>query len=155
MLKVGDVAPDFELLNDEGKLVKLSDYRGQTVVLFFYPKADTPGCTIQACGFRDSYPVFASKQAVVFGLSPDTPADLAVWRAKQGFPYNLLADTEHVVSEMYGVWGEKEYFGKMYAVVIRSHVVVDGNGRIADLQVDVTPEDSVARATAFVENRNP
>ena len=153
MLNVSDVAPDFELLTDEGNPVKLSDYRGQTVVLFFYPKADTPGCTIQACGFRDNYPVFQSKDAVVFGVSPDVPEDLAQWRAQQGFPYNLLADSEHVVSEAYGLWGEKDYGGTVYLGIIRSHVVINAEGKVADVQFDVSPQDSVARATAFVEGK--
>ena len=153
MLKVGDVAPDFELLTDEGNAVKLSDYRGRTVVLFFYPKADTPGCTIQACGFRDNYPIFQSKEAVVFGVSPDVPADLAKWRAQQGFPYNLLADSEHTVSEAYGFWGEKDYGGTIYLGIIRSHVVIDAEGKIADMQFNVSPQDSVARATTFVEGK--
>ena len=151
MLNIGDIAPDFELLTDEGNPVKLADYRGQTVVLFFYPKADTPGCTIQACGFRDNYPVFTSNQAVVFGISPDTVEDLAKWRAQQGFPYNLLADAAHTVCELYGVWGEKEYNGKKYMGVTRSHFVVDSDGNLADVQVKVSPQDSVARALAFVE----
>ncbi len=153
MLQVGDTAPDFELLTDEENPVKLSDYRGQTVVLFFYPKADTPGCTIQACGFRDNYPVFTSSDAVVFGISPDTPADLAKWRAQQGFPYNLLADLDHQVIESYGLWGEKEYAGKKYIGVIRSHYIIDNEGKIADVQVNVSPQDSVDRAMAFVESK--
>lgn len=153
MLQVGDTAPDFELLTDEENLVKLSDYRGQTVVLFFFPKADTPGCTIQACGFRDNYPVFTSNDAVVFGISPDTPPDLAKWRAQQGFPYNLLADSDHQVIESYGLWGEKEYAGKKYMGVIRSHYIIDDEGKIADVQVNVSPQDSVDRAMAFVESK--
>ena len=153
MLQVGDLAPDFELLTDEENSVKLSDYRGQTVVLFFYPKADTPGCTIQACGFRDNYPVFTSNDAVVFGISPDVPTDLAKWRAQQGFPYNLLADADHQVAEMYGLWGEKEYAGKKYIGLIRSHYVVDAEGKIADVQFNVSPQDSVDRAMAFVESK--
>lgn len=153
MLQVGDTAPDFELLTDEESSVKLSDYRGQTVVLFFYPKADTPGCTIQACGFRDNYPIFTSNDAVVFGISPDVPADLAKWRAQQGFPYNLLADADHQVAEMYEVWGEKEYGGKRYIGLIRSHFVIDAEGEIADVQFNVTPQDSVDRAMAFVEGK--
>ncbi len=153
MLQVGDTAPDFELLTDEENPVKLSDYRGQTVVLFFYPKADTPGCTIQACGFRDNYPIFTSNNAVVFGISPDVPADLAKWRAQRGFPYNLLADADHQVAEMYEVWGEKEYGGKRYIGLIRSHFVIDADGKIADVQFNVTPQDSVDRAMAFVEDK--
>lgn len=151
MLNVGDDAPDFGLISDEGKAVKLSDYQGQQVVLFFYPKADTPGCTKQACGFRDNYPTIEAKGTVIFGLSPDSPERLAKWRAKEGFPYNLLSDLEHQVATAYDVWGEKKYMGKTYFGVIRSHFVVDAAGKIADVQYKVSPEDSVARAVDFIE----
>lgn len=150
MLNVGDMAPDFELLNDEGNPVKLSDYRGQQVVLFFYPKADTPGCTKQACGFRDNYPIIEAAGATIFGLSPDKPKDLAKWRAKMGFPYHLLADPDHVVADAYDVWGEKSFMGKQYMGVIRSHFVVGPDGRVADIQYNVKPEDSVSRALDFI-----
>jgi peroxiredoxin Q/BCP len=151
MLTIGDPAPDFELLTDEGKSAKLSDYRGQEVVLFFYPKADTPGCTIQACGFRDNYPIIEAAGAVIFGLSPDSPEDLASWRAKMGFPYHLLSDLDHAVAEMYGVWGEKQYGEKVYTGIIRSHYVVGKDGKIADIQYNVKPEESVAQALNFLE----
>lgn len=150
MLNVGDVAPDFELTTDENQVVKLSDYRGQQVVLFFYPKADTPGCTKQACGFRDNYFVFETAGSLVFGISPDSPKALAKWRAKMNFPYNLLSDEDHAVAEAYGVWGEKSFMGKRYLGIIRSHFVIDANGNIADVQVDVKPDDSVTRAINFV-----
>jgi peroxiredoxin Q/BCP len=151
MLNVGDSAPDFELLTDEGKPVKLSDFRGQQVVLFFYPKADTPGCTIQACGFRDNYPVIESAGATVFGISPDQPEELATWRAKLGFPYNLLADPDHKVADAYDVWGEKILYGKKVIGIIRSHFVIDEAGQVADIQYKVSPEDSVSRAVDFVQ----
>jgi peroxiredoxin Q/BCP len=151
MLNIGDMAPDFELLSDEGKPVKLSDYRGQQVVLFFYPKADTPGCTKQACGFRDNYPVIEAAGATIFGLSPDQPKELAKWRAKMGFPYHLLADPELVAANAYGVWGEKWFMGKHYMGIIRSHFVVGEDGRIADIQFNVKPDISVAKAVEFLE----
>lgn len=151
MLTVGDMAPDFELISDEGKPVKLSDFRGQKVVLFFYPKAATPGCTTQACGFRDNYSVFESNEATVLGISPDTPEELAKWRAEEGFPYALLSDPEHEVAEAYAVWGEKKMYGRAYMGIIRSHFVVDEDGQIADVQFKVSPTDSVERAVKFVE----
>ena len=151
MLNVGDAAPDFELLTDEGKPVKLSDYKGQEVVLFFYPKADTPGCTIQACGFRDNYPVIEAAGAVIFGLSPDSPEALAAWRSKMGFPYNLLSDLDHSVADAYDVWGEKQYGDKVYTGIIRSHFVVGTDGSIADIQYNISPQDSVARALDFIQ----
>lgn len=151
MLTVGDTAPDFELLSDEGNPVKLSDFRGQRVVVFFYPKADTPGCTTQACGFRDNYPTFQEANAVVLGISPDSPDDLAKWKAKQNFPYLLLADTEHAVSEAYGVWGEKTMFGNKYMGVNRSHFVIDEAGKLADVQYKVSPQKSVETAVSFMK----
>ncbi len=151
MIKTGDLAPDFELLNDENTLVKLSDFRGQRVVIFFYPRADTPGCTTQACGFRDNYPVIETQNAVVLGISPDKPAALAKWKKKRSLPYPLLSDLDHMVAEAYGFWGQKKMFGKTFQGMIRSHVVVEPNGRLGDVQYKVSPKDSVDRAMAFLE----
>ncbi|MEJ2749150.1 MAG: thioredoxin-dependent thiol peroxidase [Anaerolineae bacterium] len=151
MLAVGDMAPEFELISDEGKPVKLSDFRGQKVILFFYPKAATPGCTTQACGFRDNYPVIEANGATVLGISPDMPEDLAKWRAEEGFPYALLSDPEHEVADAYAVWGEKKNYGRTYMGIIRSHFVVGEDGKVADVQFKVSPKDSVARAVTFVE----
>jgi peroxiredoxin Q/BCP len=146
MFQIGDTAPDFELLNDEGQLTKLSDFRGRRVVLFFYPKADTPGCTTQACGLRDNFPVFQENNATVLGVSPDSVADLAKWRVKQNLPYNLLSDLEHTTAEAYGVWGEKSMYGKTYFGIIRSHFIIAADGTFEDVQVKVSPQDSISRA---------
>lgn len=151
MLKVGDPAPDFELLSDENQLVKLSDLRGRRVVLFFFPKADTPGCTTQACGFRDRFPRIEAGNATVIGLSPDSPAKLAKWRAKESLPYTLLSDPDHQVAEAYGAWGEKQMFGKTYDGILRSHVIIGADGRLEDIRLRVRPEESVAAAVAFLE----
>ena len=148
MLKVGDPAPDFELLSAEEEPVRLSDLQGERVILFFYPKADTPGCTRQASGFRDNLPRIEAAGATVLGISPDPPAALAAWQEKLDLPYRLLSDSEHEVAEAYGVWGEKQYGDRTYTGVIRSHFVVDEEGHLADVQVDVSPEDSVQRALA-------
>lgn len=150
MLQIGDLAPDFELISDEGQPVKLSDFRGQQVVIFFYPKADTPGCTTQACGFRDNIVTIEAKNTAVLGISPDTPKTLAKWKKKQSLPYPLLSDPEHEVAEAYGVWGEKSMYGRSYMGIIRSHFVVDTEGKLADVQFKVSPKDSVARAVKFV-----
>lgn len=146
MFQTGDPAPHFTLQSDEDTSVSLSDFRGQRVVLFFYPKADTPGCTIQACGFRDNFPLIEAANAVVLGISPDSPAQLAKWRAKQSLPYTLLSDPDHAVAEAYGVWGEKSMYGKSYMGIIRSHFVVDADGHFEDVQVKISPQDSVAKA---------
>ncbi len=151
MLTIGDAAPEFELLSDEGQPVKLSDFRGQKVILFFYPKAATPGCTTQACGFRDNFPTIEAHGATVLGVSPDSPEKLARWRAKEGFPYLLLSDPEHEAAEAYGVWGEKKMYGRSYMGIIRSHFVVDEAGKLADVQFKVSPKNSIARAVKFVE----
>ena len=152
MLNTGDQAPDFTLVSDEETTVQLSDFRGQKVVLFFYPKADTPGCTTQACGFRDNYPLIEGNGAVVLGISPDSPAKLAKWRAKMEFPYNLLSDPDHAVADAYGVWGEKKMYGKTYEGILRSHFVIDEEGRLADVQFKVSPKKSVANAVSYFES---
>lgn len=153
MLNVGDTAPEFEVLSDEGKPVKLSDFRGQRVVLLFYPKADTPGCTTQACGFRDNFPIIQGANATVLGLSPDEPKALAKWRAKQNLGYTLLSDPDHRVAEAYGVWGEKKMYGKSYMGIIRSHVVIGPDGKVEDVRYKVSPEESVQSALAFIAGK--
>lgn len=143
---VGSPAPDFALPADDGQVVRLSDLRGQRVVLYFYPKDDTPGCTTQACGFRDNYIAIGEKNAVVFGISPDGVKSHVKFRTKFDLPFRLLADEEHQVAELYGVWGEKSMYGKTYFGIIRSHFVVDEAGNIADVQYGVSPTDSVQSA---------
>jgi thioredoxin-dependent peroxiredoxin len=145
---VGSVAPDFMLPADDGSMVRLSDLRGRRVVLYFYPKDDTPGCTTQACGFRDNYVEISEKDAVVFGISPDGVNSHVKFRTKFDLPFRLLADEDHKVAELYGVWGEKNNYGKTYFGIIRSHFVVDAEGKIADVQYGVSAEDSVANALA-------
>jgi len=146
MLQVGDSAPDFELLSAEKNSIKLSDFRGQKVVLFFYPKAATPGCTKQACGFRDNYAAITDRNAVVVGISPDEPEELAKWKSEEHFPYPLLSDPDHEVAEAYGVWGEKKMYGRSYMGIIRSHFLIDEEGKLADVRVKVSPEDSIKLA---------
>jgi len=145
-LQVGDVAPAFEAPTDTGKTIKLSDFRGQRVVLYFYPKDSTPGCTTQACGFRDSYPTVQKRNAVVLGVSPDGVASHQKFKEKQQLPFTLVVDEGHTIAEAYGVWGEKSMYGKKYMGVVRSHFVIDEKGKIADAQVKVSPTDSVKLA---------
>jgi len=146
MPAIGSPAPDFELPNQDGKLVKLSDFRGKKVVIFAYPKADTPGCTKQACGFRDNYPTIETSNAIVLGLSPDKPPALRKWIAKENFQYTLLSDPDHQVLEAWGAWGQKSSFGKTYDGVIRSHWVIDEEGVVLDERIKISPEDSVTAA---------
>ena len=149
--EVGDLAPDFEALTDTGETVKLSDFRGQRVVLYFYPKDDTSGCTKQACGFRDSYPVIEEQNAVVLGVSPDSVASHQKFKAKHDLPFTLLVDEDHSIAEVYGVWGEKSMYGRKYMGIIRSHFVVDEEGRIVDVRRKVSPADSIKLAVEALE----
>jgi thioredoxin-dependent peroxiredoxin len=147
-LKAGDPAPDFSTVTDTGETVKLSDYRGKRVVLYFYPKDDTSGCTTQACGFRDSYPVIEEKNAVVLGVSPDGVTSHQKFKTKFDLPFTLLVDEDHAIAEAYGVWQERSNYGKTYMGIVRSHFIIDEQGNIADAQVKVSPTESVERALA-------
>ncbi|MGQ9851696.1 MAG: thioredoxin-dependent thiol peroxidase [Aggregatilineaceae bacterium] len=147
---VGEQASDFALKNQDGRLVRLSDYRGKKVVLFAFPKANTPGCTTQACGFRDVFPRIEIANAVVLGISPDTPEDLRAWKDQEHLPYDLLSDPDHAVLEAWGAWGEKSMYGKKYMGVIRSHWIIDETGTVVDAQIKVSPTDSVERAVKFL-----
>jgi peroxiredoxin Q/BCP len=145
-LKVGVRAPEFTLPAEDGRQVSLADYRGKRVVLYFYPKDDTPGCTTQACGFRDAYPQIEEQNAVVLGVSPDSEQSHRKFKTKFDLPFTLLIDADHQVAEAYGAWGEKTNYGRTYTGIIRSHFIIDEAGRLADVQVDVGAKDSVARA---------
>jgi len=144
MLSENDLAPDFELPADDGSRVRLSDFRGRKVVLFFYPRADTPGCTIEACEFRDHSPAYESEGAVVLGVSPDPVREVKKFREKYGLPYRLLADEDHAVAEAYGVWGEKTMFGRQFMGVHRTTFVIDEEGKIEKIFRDVKPEGHAA-----------
>lgn len=150
-LKNGDLAPEFELPTDSGTTLKLSDLRGKRVVLYFYPKDDTSGCTTQACGFRDAYPQIEERNAVVLGVSPDGVKSHQKFKTKYDLPFVLLADEEHQVAEAYGVWVEKSMYGKQYMGISRSHFVIDEQGRIVDAQAKISPTDSVEMALAAIQ----
>lgn len=150
-LAIGDQAPDFETLTDGGETVKLSDYRGRKVVLYFYPKDDTPGCTKQACGFRDRYTEIEERDAVVLGVSPDAQSSHQKFKTKYDLPFTLLVDQDHAIAELYGVWGEKSMYGKTYMGILRSHFVIDAEGKIVDVRVKVSPTDSVQLALEHLE----
>jgi peroxiredoxin Q/BCP len=149
-LQVGDMAPDFELPADTGETIRLSALRGQRVILYFYPKDNTSGCTTQACGFRDAYPEISERNAVVLGISPDGVESHQKFKTKHDLPFLLLVDEQHSVAEAYGVWGEKKMYGKSYLGIIRSHFVIDEAGRMLDAQVKVSPANSVSRALKAV-----
>jgi peroxiredoxin Q/BCP len=151
MVEVEEKAPGFELVSDTGERVKLSDFHGQKVVLYFYPKADTPGCTKQACALRDAYPKIEAGDAVVIGISPDDPEDLQKFREKYDLPFLLLSDPDHEVAEAYGAWGEKKMYGKTYEGIIRSHFVIDEEGDIAEADLKVKPLSTADMAVKLIE----
>jgi peroxiredoxin Q/BCP len=139
VVEEGKPAPDFTLRSDGGEDVTLSGLRGGTVVLYFYPKDDTPGCTTQACGLRDVYGELEARGATVLGVSPDTEASHVKFREKYGLPFTLLADPEHEVAELYGVWVEKVNYGKKSMGIKRSTFVIDAEGNVAKAFHDVKP----------------
>jgi peroxiredoxin Q/BCP len=130
MLKIGDTAPDFTLLNDQGVGVSLSNFLGKNVVLYFYPKDNTPGCTKEACSFRDNLTAIETKDAVVIGISPDSVKSHQNFIKKQNLNFSLLSDPNHRVAEAYGAWGEKSMYGKKYMGILRTTFVIGKDGKI-------------------------
>jgi peroxiredoxin Q/BCP len=152
VVEEGGPAPDFELTSDNGERVKLSDFRGRPVVLYYYPKDDTPGCTTQACGLRDEYAQFKERGAVILGVSPDDEASHVKFRDKYQLPFTLLADTDHSVAETYGVWGEKKFAGKKYMGINRSTFVIDADGKIAKAMRGVKPDTHAENVIAALDS---
>jgi peroxiredoxin Q/BCP len=151
MIEQGQQAPDFTLPDQDGKPVSLSDYKGQTLVLYFYPKADTPGCTTQACGLRDSISDFNDVGAAVLGVSPDPVKRVKKFHDGQGLNFTLLADEDHAVCDLYGVWAEKSMYGKKYWGALRSTFVIDGDGKVVHVIEKASPkthDDVVLKALA-------
>ncbi|HET6449948.1 MAG TPA: thioredoxin-dependent thiol peroxidase [Spirochaetia bacterium] len=145
-LSPGQKAPGFQLKDQNGATVRLSDFAGRKVLLYFYPKADTPGCTTQSCAVRDARQDMKKLNVDVLGLSPDTPEDQKKFDAKFSLGFPLLADTDHAVAEAYAVWGEKTSYGKTSMGIIRSSFLVDENGLIQRAWYKVKPEDTVPKA---------
>ena len=139
MIEEGTPAPDFALQSDTGETIRLSELRGKPVVLYFYPKDDTTGCTTQACGIRDAYAEFERAGAVVLGVSPDDEASHVKFKDKYDLPFTLLVDADHEVADLYGVWGEKEYMGRTYLGVSRSTFVIAEDGTVKRALHNVKP----------------
>lgn len=150
MVEKGIAAPDFTLPSDEGGDVTLSSFRGRQVVLYFYPKDDTPGCTIQACDFRDSLPRFEGIEALVLGISPDPVEAHAGFRAKFGLNFPLLADEDHTVSEAYGVWKERMSYGRRTMGIERSTFLIDADGNVVEVWRKVRPEGHTEMLAEFL-----
>ena len=150
MIEEGKPAPDFELQSDSGDTVKLSDFRGKTVVLYFYPKDDTPGCTTEACEFRDAYDRYRESGIEVIGVSPDDVASHEKFKSKYSLPFPLLADPDHKVAEAYGVWGERNFAGKKYMGIKRSTFVIDVDGNVARAMFGIKAAGHAAAVLADV-----
>ncbi len=152
MLKEGSKAPAFKLKNDEGKTVSLSDYKGKKVVLYFYPKDNTPGCTTEACDFRDNIKSLESKGIVVIGISKDSIESHKKFKEKFELPFTLLSDEEHTVLEKYGVWKEKNMYGKKVMGIERTTFIIDEEGKIIKIFPKVKVEGHVKEILTFLEN---
>ncbi len=139
MVEEGQLAPDFALPDEAGHTVRLSDFRGKTVVLYFYPKDNTPGCTTEACEFRDDYALFGKRDVAILGVSPDSTASHARFATKYGLPFPLLADPDRAVAKAYGVWKERSAYGKLFWGIERTTVVIDPSGRIRRIFRRVRP----------------
>ena len=150
-LKHGDAAPDFALKDQNGKIVKLAGFKGKKLLLYFYPKADTPGCTAQACSIRDSFKELTDKGVESVGISPDAVPDQKNFAVKFELPFQLLADDEHKIADKYGVWGEKTIYGNKYMGIIRSSFLIDEKGKIIQAWYGVKPEETVPSAIAALK----
>jgi len=143
-IQAGIPAPDFSLPDETGVIRKLSNYQGKPLVLYFYPKDDTPGCTTEACNFRDDYSRYQDTGVTILGVSPDTPKKHTKFKEKYGLPFTLLADEDHKVCELYGVWGLKKYMGREYEGVYRTTFLIDSQGRIIKVFENVKPAEHSA-----------
>jgi thioredoxin-dependent peroxiredoxin len=151
VVEEGVQAPDFELATEDGGRVRLSELRGKPVVLYFYPKDDTPGCTTQACEIRDAWGEFQQRGAVVLGVSPDDESSHTAFKSKYSLPFTLLADPDHQVADRYGVWGEREYAGRKYMGINRSTFVIDPEGRVAKALYSVKPQGHAEKVIAALD----
>ena len=150
-LSVGEIAPDFKISDENGNDHSLSDYTGQHVLLYFYPKDDTPGCTTEACNFRDDYSSYENANVVILGVSPDTPASHKKFKEKYQLPFTLLADEKHEVCELYKVWGPKKSFGKEYDGVHRTTYLISPDGIIQEVFQKVSPANHSAEVLEILK----
>ena len=151
-IQSGIQAPDFSMSDDKNITRRLSDFRGRKVVLYFYPKDDTPGCTTEACSFRDNYSAYENTDLVILGVSPDSPQSHAKFKQKYSLPFPLLADEGHKICDEYGVWGPKKFAGREYEGVLRTTFLIDQNGRIAKVFENVKPSEHSAEVLEAAKN---
>ena len=151
-LTSGKPAPDFSLQDESGKTVRLSDFRGRTILLYFYPKDDTPGCTKEACNFRDDYSAYEDAGVIILGISPDTTKSHAKFKTKYNLPFPLLADPEHQIAIAYGVWGRKKFMGKEYDGILRTTFLIGPDSAIIKVYENVKPAEHSVEVLAELEN---
>lgn len=149
-IQIGSPAPKFSLPDETGAIRSLSDFAGQTIILYFYPKDDTPGCTTEACNFRDDYSAFEQAGVTILGISPDSPKSHAKFKEKFNLPFSLLADEQHEVCELFGVWGPKKFMGREYMGVARTTFVIGADGMVKKIFENVKPADHSAEVLAAV-----
>jgi len=152
VIKKGTKAPDFGLPDESGKIRRLVDYRGSYVVLYFYPKDDTPGCTTEACNFRDDYSQYQAAGVQILGISPDSTASHEKFKSKHTLPFDLLSDQDHKICDLYGTWGPKKSFGKEYQGVLRTTYLIDPDGDILEVFENVSPANHSSEVLAALNN---
>jgi len=150
-IQAGIIAPEFTLLDENGVPRTLADYRGNPLVLYFYPKDDTPGCTTEACNFRDDYSAYQQSGVTILGVSPDSPKSHTKFKAKYGLPFTLLADEDHKVADLYQVWGPKKFMGKSYEGILRTTFLIDSQGEIVKVFENVKPAEHSAEILAILK----
>ncbi len=151
MLEAGDIAPDFTLIDDTGSQQSLHDFKGKQIVIYFYPKDDTPGCTTEACSFRDDYSLYQKAGVIILGISPDNEKSHSSFKLKYNLPFILLSDTDHRVCKLYGVWGPKKFMGREYEGVLRTTYLIDSDGKVVKVYKNVKPAE---HSKEILENFN-
>jgi len=152
-IKAGNTAPEFELLDENGNQHSISEYRGKPLILYFYPKDDTPGCTTEACNFRDDYSAYQQAGVTILGVSPDSSKSHMKFKTKYGLPFSLLADEDHKVADLYQVWGPKKFMGKSYEGILRTTFLIDPNGQIVKVFENVKPAEHSAEILAALKDQ--